>query len=511
MTTISSARVAVIGSGISGIASAAMLQKNGFQVQIFEKSTTIGGIWALAYPEVRLQNIASQYHISDFPWPFQPDLHPTGAQIMQYLSEAVRHFRLQVHLQHEIEALHEKPDGWELVVNTPTGEETLFFDYVLVSNGHYNEGKNALRFPGQELFQGTVVTEREAAPLERFRGKRVAVVGFGKSAVDMAEFAVKHGAQQVYHVFRTARWMLPRRLFGMHFTRILFNRFGTVMMPAWAHPSGPERLMHAHSAGFIGAFWKQIQGIFTRKILNKGRKLGPEAEKRLRTVVPEHPLTPDFRSAACLEPERYYEYVASGRIEPVHSGVEGFYASGLLLQHGRTVDCDIAVLSLGNHSPAFPFLPEKYRYLLEAEPDGAQLYRHLIHPGIPRLGFAGYNHGFLHVPAVEVGALWLAALWKGEMALPAPAQMDTSIARLRAWKRANIHFEPSRSCGVNTRFQQYLDTLLLDLGVSPYRKLPNVFAEVFARYSASDYAAVYRDYERKRKQGRILRPIATLD
>lgn len=511
MTTSSSPRVAVIGSGISGIASAAMLQKSGFQVQIFEKSDTIGGIWALAYPEVRLQNIASQYHISDFPWPFPPDLHPTGAQIMQYLSEAVRHFKLQVNLQQEIIAMKDLPDGWQIVVRAPAGEETLFFDYVLVSNGHYSEGKNRQQFPGQESYQGLVITEREVAPLERFRGKRVAVVGFGKSAVDMAEFAVKHGAGQVFHVFRTARWMLPRRLFGVHFTRILFNRFGTVMMPGWSHPSAMERFIHQRSAGFIGTFWKQIQGIFSKKILKKGRKLGPEAEKRLRTVVPDHFIVPDFRSAACLEPENYYAFVASGRIQPIRSELKGFHASGLLLEDGQLLDCDITVLSLGNQKPAFPFLPQQYRDLLESEPDGTQLYRHLIHPGIPRLGFAGFNHGFLHVPAVEVGALWLAALWKGELELPAETAMEASVARLRAWKREHIHFEPSRSCGVNTRYQQYLDTLLLDLGVSPYRKMPNVFAEVFARYRASDYAGVHPEYERRRKQGIKLTPLAALD
>ena len=48
----------------------------------------------------------------------------------------------------------------------------------------------------------------------------------------------------------------------------------------------------------------------------------------------------------------------------------------------------------------------------------------------------------------------------------------------------------SRSCAINTRYQQYLDILLNELGVSPYRKLPNVVAEVFARYGAVDYAGV---------------------
>jgi hypothetical protein len=41
---------------------------------------------------------------------------------------------------------------------------------------------------------------------------------------------------------------------------------------------------------------------------------------------------------------------------------------------------------------------------------------------------------------------------------------------------------------VNTRFQEYIDIMLADLRISPYRKLPNVFAEVFGPYQPSDYA-----------------------
>lgn len=77
-------RIAVIGAGISGIPAANVLKKNGYEAVVFEKSTEIGGVWAVAYPEVRLQNISSQYHLSDFPWTFAPDLHPTQLQIRQY-------------------------------------------------------------------------------------------------------------------------------------------------------------------------------------------------------------------------------------------------------------------------------------------------------------------------------------------------------------------------------------------------------------------------------------------
>ncbi len=499
-------RVAVIGSGISGIASAAMLKKNGFQVEIFEKSTHIGGVWALAYPNVRLQNIAEQYHISDFAWPFKPDLHPSGTQILQYLEAAVQHFQLKVHVGHEVKALEEEPNGWIANIQGPYGLRKAHFDFVMVSNGHYSDGKNNIRFPDQELYRGKVMTERDLKSLDEFKGKRIAVVGFGKSAVDMADFAAQHQAAQVFHVFRSPRWMLPRQLFGVHFTHYFFNRFGSVMMPSWSHPSAVEHLIHTRSARVVRSFWKMIERIVSGKVMKHGAKLGPDAQQRLRSVLPSHSLVADLRSASCLEPENYYRFVAGGRILPHHSELKAFHAQGLLLENGTSIDCDIVMLSLGSQTPHFPFLPAAYSALLESEPDGVQLYRHLLHPRIPRLGFAGFNHGFLHVPSVEVGALWLSALWKGQLELPPVESMEASMAYLQSWKREHIHFEPSRSCGVNTRFQQYLDVLLQDLEISPYRKLPNVLAEVFARYRAADYAGVFKAYQCRPHTGKVLRP-----
>ncbi len=38
------------------------------------------------------------------------------------------------------------------------------------------------------------------------------------------------------------------------------------------------------------------------------------------------------------------------------------------------------------------------------------------------------------------------------------------------------------------------DVLLSELGFSPYRKLPNVFAELLSRYSPADYQGVVDTY-----------------
>jgi phytoene dehydrogenase-like protein len=98
------ARIAVIGAGISGITAANVLKKNGFEPVVFEKSDQLGGVSAVAYPNIHLQNTYPSYHLSDFPWPFKPDLHPSAAQILKYWNDAVKHLRLDVRLSHEVRA-----------------------------------------------------------------------------------------------------------------------------------------------------------------------------------------------------------------------------------------------------------------------------------------------------------------------------------------------------------------------------------------------------------------------
>ncbi|HEY0738060.1 MAG TPA: NAD(P)/FAD-dependent oxidoreductase [Herpetosiphonaceae bacterium] len=492
-------RVAVIGAGISGIAAANMLKKQGYEVVVFEKAASLGGVWAVAYPGVRLQNLAVHYHLSDLPWPFTPDAHPTREQILRYLCTAVQQLQLDVRLSHEVLALEEQPDGWLVRYRNPSGEHEAAFGYIVIAVGQYTEGKYVPQFPGQADFHGSIVTEREITDPEVFDGKRVVVVGFGKSALDMVTFAALRGAQ-VSHVFRTPRWLMPEWILGVHMTYALFTRFGSVMMPSWGHPTAAERFLHRRLEPVVAGFWRMIAGILRFQVRRHASGRDRAAQERLKIVQPAHPLVPDLRSAAAIAPAEYYRLVAEGKIQPYQSEVCGFSHAAIRLQSRQELPCDLVVLSVGSQKPAFAFLPQQYRDLLEAEVDGVQLYRHLIHPRIPRLGFAGFNHGFMHVPAVEVGALWLCAYWRGKLELPSLEEMERSIAHMTDWKRTHIHFEPSRLCATSTRFQQYLDILLKDLGISPYRKLPNVFAEVFGRYTAADYHDILQEYSRRQAQ-----------
>jgi len=502
-------RIAIIGSGISGIAAARTLQRLGMDVIVYERSEVIGGIWALAYPEVRLQNVAAHYHLADFPWPFEPDLHPTGRQIREYLGLAVRHFKLDIRLQHEVTALREESNGWTVQTSSPTGEKAEFFDYVIVAVGHYSQEKPQLELPGKEDFQGQVLTERDIHDLDVLKNKKVAVVGFGKSAVDMASFAAQRGSK-VHHVFRAPRWLLPRVMGGVHMAKVVFARMTTTMLPAWVHPNEMEKKLHERYPKVVAGFWQMISLMMRAQLGMHPFWRDPAVLERLRVLEPDHSLVYEMRAASALAPDNYFPSVIRGQIQPYRGNVSGLSKNALLLDDGREIPCDLVVLAIGHNAPGFPFLPEPYRSLMASEADGTQLYRHLVHPRIPRLAFAGFNHGFLHVPGVEIGTLWISAVIRGDLKLPPPEEMERTAKNIHTWKRENSLSEPSRAYGISTRFHQYLDTLLTDLGLDPNRKKHSVLEWVSA-YTAADYRDVLEEYEQLRKTQQSPRFAKSLD
>lgn len=494
----------MVGSGVSGIAAAKTMTGFGHEVVVYEKSDRIGGVWAATYPGVTLQNVAEHYRFTDFPWPFTPQEHPTADELRRYLDAAVEHFGIDIRLSHEVTGLRETADGWDVIVRSPHSESTEHFGFVLVATGQYSGDKAAMELPGRENFKGQVLREWEIGDLEIFRERRVAVVGFGKTAVDLATFAVERGAR-VTHVFRTPRWLLPYTLGGRDIAYIVTARSSTFFQPSWTHPTDRERSFHERQSMVLGHYWKNTSLMLQYASGLRRPFRGKAARERIALVTPEGPITGQLRGT--MAPRSYYPAVAAGKIAPVRGTVERLVPEGIRLGDGRVVTAEIVVLAIGNDKPSFAYLPERYRKMMTAEEDGVQLYRHIIHPRIPRMGFIGFNHGFFHLPASELSAVWLEALLSGDLQLPTAEEMEDRSARVAAWKRANTNFEPQRGFSTSNHFHQYFDVLLGDLRVNPRRK-KNALAELFAPYNAADYAGVAEEYRQGRaKRTSPLRPL----
>jgi len=142
------------------------------------------------------------------------------------------------------------------------------------------------------------------------------------------------------------------------------------MMTSWAQPTALERFLHNKLPFVISSFWNFIQSIVLFQLKRNGKGKDQAAQKRLNTLIPEHKILMDFRSSGALGPENYYPLVAEGKILPYHSEIECFSHETVQLKNGVVIPCDVVILSTGYLTPTFPFLPEKYRSILEAEKDG---------------------------------------------------------------------------------------------------------------------------------------------
>jgi dimethylaniline monooxygenase (N-oxide forming) len=334
---------------------------------------------------------------------------------LQYLNFAVSHYGIKIKLEHEVISMEEREDGWLICVRGPIDTSLRFFDYVIVATGLFTEGKYRPQYPGEDEFEGEITTERAIESMSQFVDKKVAVIGYGKAALDMATHSSFYSSQ-TYHIFRSPRWTIPDRIFTIDFSYILFSRLGTFMITCWTQPFYLARLIQSF-ATLVTIFWTVVGWVLRLQYQLYGFFQSSEIQKRIALTLTSEPLLHDKKFVVAILPSQYYPHIVEEKIIPVQDRFIGFSKTGVKLASGQHIPCDLVVLALGNQTPSFSFLPEKQRWLMERE-GGVQLYRHVLHPKINRMGFIGFNHCYLHMNAVEIGTLWLIAAWRGDLILP---------------------------------------------------------------------------------------------
>jgi dimethylaniline monooxygenase (N-oxide forming) len=312
-------------------------------------------------------------------------------------------------------------------------------------------------------------------------------------------------AEQTFHIFRTPRWAIPDYILGIDYTRPFFARFGSDMMPSWHYSWSLQRMLHGPLSFIVDSFWKVLCRLFWFQHV-RNAKLGDKDISVLDIVKPPaSQFRKDLRSAALVAPNRYFEYLAHGKIEAKHAQVQSFTEDGIVLSTGETIKVDVVCVCCGNQPQSYSFLPEAYRQVLTNKRGGASLYRFAVDPRIPDLGFNIVNC-FLQLAFCHLSTLWQVAVHEGQIQLPSEHTMLEEAQCVARWKSDHSAFEPSANSSVNTRFQQMLDLLCQDLGLNMWRKMPNVFAEIFLRYDPTDYAGVIDEYLTKTRKKNLAGP-----
>ncbi|MEU4598657.1 NAD(P)/FAD-dependent oxidoreductase [Nocardia sp. NPDC023988] len=202
--------VIVIGAGVSGVGAAVKLREAGVDdVVIVEKAETFGGTWrANTYPGCACDVPSGLYSFSFAPNPEWSRLFATQPEILAYVDRVAREHGLAERTRFGVTMTGAQWDaGAELwCLDTTSGEFTARF--VVSAAGPWNEP----RFPditGLDEFEGEVFHSARWNHDYDLRGKRVAVIGTGASAVQFVPQIQPEVA--ALHLFqRTAQWVLPK-------------------------------------------------------------------------------------------------------------------------------------------------------------------------------------------------------------------------------------------------------------------------------------------------------------
>ena len=166
-------KVAVIGSGPSSLTCSAFLARNGFDVTIFEKYNTLGGLLRYGIPEFRL-----------------------GKDLLDNAIQKILNLGIKVEYNKE------------LGNNISLEELQQHFDYIYIGIGANIPWKMDIN--GEDLdgvYGGNTLLEKNLHP--DYNGKKVAVIGGGNVAMDCARTIKKLGAKEVNIIYRRAEEQMP--------------------------------------------------------------------------------------------------------------------------------------------------------------------------------------------------------------------------------------------------------------------------------------------------------------
>ncbi|MEA2146758.1 MAG: hypothetical protein QOG59_2345 [Solirubrobacteraceae bacterium] len=372
-------KVVIIGAGIGGLAAAIELRRHGFSdITILERAPQLGGTWQYnTYPGCACDVPSHLYSYSFAQKPGWSRLCSPSDEILGYLRDVADEHGVAELIEFGVEvatcAFVEASRRWTI---TGADGRTWDADALIIATGQLHQ-------PAIPQFEGEFAGHSfHSAAWDHdydLRGKRVAVIGTGASAVQFVP-EVAEEAGQLYVFQRTGNWFLPRRNRPYPgWLRALMERvpaIQAVRRRIWTTYIEFLTLMirHPRSLGRIG---KLQSSLFMRSQLHD-----PEVRAK---AWPDY----TFGCKRVLFSSRFLPSLQRPNVELVTDAVARLSADGIETTDGRRREIDCIIYGTGFRTTQFMFpmeiLGAQGRSLRDVWSHGAHAHLGVTVAGFPSL------------------------------------------------------------------------------------------------------------------------------
>jgi cation diffusion facilitator CzcD-associated flavoprotein CzcO len=336
--------VAIIGTGFGALATAVRLQQSGIDdVVLIERAGDVGGVWRdNAYPGAAVDVKSHLYSLSFAPNPDWHNVFAKQPELHAYLNRVVDDFdlRRRLVLDTEVTALQWQAGRQRWHVSTADGERTAA--HVVIATGALAEPVIP-NLPGLDEFEGEKFHSARWNHEFDLRGKKVAVIGTGASAIQFVPAIQPHvGKLTLFQ--RTPPWIMPRHDHAISARRrAMFRKYPALQRLA-------RTRIYFQFEWMILAFRNPgLMRVPQRRALKHLKKQVPDPALRAK-------LTPDYRIGCkrILLSDNYLPAVSQPNVDVNTDGIREIRAHSVVDNQGIEHEVDAIIFGTGFETRQLP-------------------------------------------------------------------------------------------------------------------------------------------------------------
>lgn len=386
-------KVGIIGSGFAGLGMAIRLKQQGdHDFVVFEKESGIGGTWRVNhYPGCACDVPSHLYSFSFAPNPNWSRMFAPQPEIKKYLEFCADKYQVNPHvrLNTAVESArwNEQRQLWQITDHK--GREYTADSLVMGAGGLSTPAYPNIK--GLDSFKGKMFHSQHWDHQYDLKGKRVAVIGTGASAIQFVPH-LQQNAASVDLFQRTPPWILSKPDRAMSLAeRFLFKRFPK------AQQALRDSIYWQLETRVLGlAVNPRFMAIAKRWALNHIRSQISDPELRKK-------VTPDY-TIGCkriLMSDEYYPALDQPNVDVITTGIQEVTADAVVTEDG--VEHKVDAIILGTGFRATDPIPRDMVFgrdgvdLLDTWGDGPEAYKGTTVAGFPNMYIlVGPNTGLGH-------------------------------------------------------------------------------------------------------------------